>query len=105
MTLLLPLQGNSAAVGYDIVVAPDVAGDNVVYMASHPELPGCMAQGDTPTLAVAALAVAREEYLRALGSRGLVVPEPHADPQVAHAEVAPGAASWVPQLQPTISWG
>jgi predicted RNase H-like HicB family nuclease len=36
------------------------------WVARHPELPGCIAQGDTPAQALTSLAEARELYLKGL---------------------------------------
>ncbi len=46
------------------------------YVASHPELPGCMAQGTTPAEALDALEEAREMVITHLLENGLHVPEP-----------------------------
>ena len=45
-----------------------------VYIARHPELPGCCAQGDTPGEARAALDEVRAAYLAHLAAHGLPVP-------------------------------
>jgi len=45
-----------------------------VYLARHPELPGCCAQGDTPEEARAALDEVREMYLAHLAAHKLPVP-------------------------------
>jgi predicted RNase H-like HicB family nuclease len=73
------LTGYSAhwACGYAIHVAPEETTDGVsVYVARHPELPGCMAHGETPDEAVANLAEARTLYLQDLRDRGLPIPDP-----------------------------
>jgi predicted RNase H-like HicB family nuclease len=49
---------------------------NAYYVARHPELDGCMAQGQTRGEALASLDEARELYIRALLKRGLEVPRP-----------------------------
>jgi antitoxin HicB len=49
---------------------------NAYYVARHPELDGCMAQGQTREEALASLHEARELYIRALLKRGLDVPRP-----------------------------
>ncbi len=77
MTILLP---PATSEDYDTIVAPDLAGDREVFIASHPDLPGCMAQGNTPYEAVANLAEARELYLVGLRRRGLPVPQGKAAP-------------------------
>lgn len=55
---------------YDLctVVAPDVTTDGEpCYMASHPDLEGCMAHGDTPEEALNNLREATALYLSHIG--------------------------------------
>lgn len=87
MTLLLPPQSANDTHGYDITIAPDLAGDRQVWVASHPELPGCMAHGDSPYEAVSSLREARELYLASLERRGLPFPPSHPDPRVVTAQI------------------
>jgi predicted RNase H-like HicB family nuclease len=47
-----------------------------VVVVSHPELPGCMAQGATPEKALNELDEARREYILSLLEDGLPVPGP-----------------------------
>lgn len=47
-----------------------------VYLAHHPELPGCCAQGDTPDEARVALDEVRAAYLAHLAAHKLPAPEP-----------------------------
>ena len=91
MTLLLPPQVADAE-GYDITVVPDIAGDRQVYLASHPELPGLMAQGETPYDAVLQLAEARDVYLASMARRGLSVPAPHRNPRLLHVDIPTASA-------------
>ena len=49
---------------------------STVYLATHPELPSCMAHGDTPAEAVQNLAEARRLYICTLLNGGLEVPVP-----------------------------
>ncbi len=61
--------------GYEIV--PNVTTDGgTTYLATHPDLSGCMAHGDTPDLALQNLAEARQMYIASLERRGLPVPKP-----------------------------
>jgi len=46
------------------------------YIAWHPDLPGCMSDGDTPQEAIENLADARRLYIESLLEDGLPVPEP-----------------------------
>ncbi len=55
----------------------DTTGGGSIYVALHPDLPGCMSQGDTPAEARANLDDAREMYIASLVEDGLPVPEPH----------------------------
>ena len=47
-----------------------------LFVALHPELPNCFAQGETIEEALAELSEAREEYIASLLEDGLEVPEP-----------------------------
>jgi predicted RNase H-like HicB family nuclease len=63
---------------YAVQVVPDATTDGgACYLASHPELPGCMAHGDSPDEALRNLEDARRLYLTTLIKRGLEVPKPH----------------------------
>lgn len=62
---------------YTTEVVRELATDgSYVYVARHPELPGCMAHGDTPEEAVTNLAEARELYVTELERRGVTIPAP-----------------------------
>lgn len=61
---------------YEVEVGPDECDDQPCYMALHPELYGCMAQGDTPEEALSNLKAAREDYITALLEEGVEVPLP-----------------------------
>ncbi len=62
---------------YSTVVVPDQYSDGgITYQATHPELPGCMAHGDTPEEALTNLEEARKLYIDVLVERGLEVPTP-----------------------------
>jgi len=61
---------------YAIEVVREECGGEPCFMASHPELPGCMAQGDTPEEAVKNLTEARRDYISALLSENIEVPTP-----------------------------
>lgn len=50
--------------------------DDGVFVASHPDLPGCISQGDSPDEAVANLNDAREAWLRVSVEDGLPIAEP-----------------------------
>ncbi len=62
---------------YASQVVPDATTDGgTTCVASNPELPGCMAHGDTTEAALLNLADARELYVRTLVERGIEVPLP-----------------------------
>ena len=62
---------------YTIIVTHDETTDgNEIYLASHPELAGCMAQGKTMQEAIDDLALARVDYIASLLEDGLTVPGP-----------------------------
>jgi predicted RNase H-like HicB family nuclease len=76
---------------YEVEIKPENYEDGrTCYVASHPELPGCMSHGDTEAEAVASLREARELYIGSLIEDGLEVPEPVAPVPEAVA-VADGA--------------
>jgi len=53
-----------------------VDGKRQVVVARHPQLPGCMAQGDSPEEATSQLDEARIEYIASLLEASLPVPDP-----------------------------
>lgn len=68
-----------AKLPYAVEVVPDLTTDGAqIFVARHPELPGCMAQGETPEDANSALAEARELYLDSLLEDGIEPPPPAA---------------------------
>ena len=70
---------------YAVQVVPDATTDGgVCYLASHPELPGCMAHGDTIDEALQNLEDARRLYLTTLLNRGLEVPKPMSTTAATH---------------------
>jgi predicted RNase H-like HicB family nuclease len=73
-----------------VVLEVDDEGDRF-YLANHPELPGCMAQGDSRDAAVASLREARALYLQSVVRRGLSVPEPRVITAVPATAPAPDA--------------
>jgi antitoxin HicB len=73
---------------YDVRIQPEVVAGQMVFVASHPDLPGCMSDGSTPEEALANLAEARELYLEALHGSGLPIPPKTLHPVV--SVVIPG---------------
>ena len=66
-----------ATLPYSIqVIQEETTDGGTCFTASHPELPGCKAHGDTMTEAIANLAEARRLYIEGLLKRGLTVPPP-----------------------------
>jgi len=62
---------------YSIHVVPDETTDGEpCYLASHPELQGCMSHGLTVDEAITNLEAARELYLTTLGELGQPIPTP-----------------------------
>ena len=55
------------------------------YVADIPDLDGCAAFGDTPEMALAELAVAREAWLEAARARGMIIPPPRYRPAIYEA--------------------
>ena len=66
---------------YGVVVDRDETTDGEqIYLASNPELPGCLAHGKTKEEAVENLRDARTEYVLSLLEDGLQVPPPTPPP-------------------------
>lgn len=62
---------------YAINVTPDqTTKGNTCYLASHPELPGCMSHGETPDEAIINLNEARKLYLKSLIEDNRPIPRP-----------------------------
>jgi len=62
---------------YSVQLAWDMTVDgHRVYVASHPELPGCLGQGSTPEEAVGDLRSATIEFISSLLEDGLSIPAP-----------------------------
>ncbi|MBI3913247.1 MAG: type II toxin-antitoxin system HicB family antitoxin [Chloroflexi bacterium] len=59
-----------------IVLLEETTAGGACYVASHPELPGCMSQGDTPEEALQDLEEARELVIEHLLNNNLPVPVP-----------------------------
>ena len=62
---------------YSIKVVPDQTTEgSLCYVASHPELPGCMSHGDTLEEAEDNLSKAKELYIETLLEKGESIPSP-----------------------------
>lgn len=61
---------------YGVILVPD--GDG--WFAQHPDLPGCVADGDTREEALKRLDVCRAMWIENALAEGLPVPEPDWDP-------------------------
>jgi len=61
---------------YQVHILQDTAGGEVCWIALHPELPGCHAQGTTLSEAQNLLATLLPEFIQALLDDGLDVPPP-----------------------------
>ena len=62
---------------YRVEVVPEQSTDGEpCYIASHPELPGCMSHADTPDEAIENLADARKLYLETLLEKNESIPVP-----------------------------
>lgn len=59
---------------YRLEIVPDV--DEGGYVASYPELPGCMTCADTMERAIAQAADTKREWLIAAMESGITIPEP-----------------------------
>lgn len=78
------------SLGYLAIVRREECSDGAyAWVAEHPDLPGCMAHGDSPSEAIENLAEARELYLRDYRARGIAPPAPGIS-KIAHAILASG---------------
>jgi len=59
---------------YSILIEYDVI--DKIYVASVPQLRGCMAHGDTPEQALKEITVAMKLWLEVARDRGMTIPEP-----------------------------
>ena len=92
MTQLRTQAEKLAAEPYTVDILKDETVDGrMVFVASHPELPGCMAQGDTIAEAVENLGAAAVEYIVSLLEDGLPVPSPAA--KMTHTMPAHGVSN------------
>jgi len=62
---------------FSVVGIDEYTEGGMCYSATHPELPGCRGQGDTPEEAEADLEEATKLYIESLVEDGLGVPEPN----------------------------
>jgi predicted RNase H-like HicB family nuclease len=81
--------GPGARLCYDAELVLDRAGASRVWVARHPDLPGCMSHGASTDEALANLAEAAELYLAALDAAGVDRPPEPLRPQAWNLE-APG---------------
>jgi antitoxin HicB len=68
---------------YPILIAPLSVEDGGGFVATVPDLPGCMSDGDTPEEAMHNVMDAIEEWIDASLSLGRDVPKPSRQPQIA----------------------
>ena len=59
---------------YSVVIQYDKR--DGIFVAAVPELPGCMAHGDTPEKALEEIKIAQELWIESAKSDGLQIPEP-----------------------------
>ena len=60
---------------YSVFIQYDVT--DKIYIASIPELPGCMAHGETREKAMKELEIAKELWIESALEDGKSIPEPH----------------------------
>ena len=87
---------------YATRIVPDTCDGAPCYLAVHPELRGCKAQGATPGEALANLAEAREDYLAALVEEGLDLPLPEGMARV--SQISPNIFTIGFATVPMITW-
>jgi antitoxin HicB len=66
----------SSFLNYRVVIEPLTREDGGGFLASAPELPGCISDGDTPNEALANLKDAMEQWITEAKALGRVIPEP-----------------------------
>ena len=86
---------DSAPYGYDVEIAPEVVDGKAIYVARHPDLPRCFAQGDSVEEARANLDLVREEFLADMKAAGIEVPPAKIHPRTMTLRVEP-------QIEPQI---
>ena len=59
---------------YSILIQYD--GSDRIYVASVPELQGCMAHGDTPEAAIREIGIALDLWLQTAKEEGMQIPAP-----------------------------
>jgi antitoxin HicB len=64
------------ALSYAVIVEPIADSDGGGFLASVPDLPGCMSDAETPELALAAVRGAIEEWIQEAIRLGRDVPRP-----------------------------
>lgn len=68
---------------YPILIAPLSPEDGGGFVATVPDLPGCMSDGETPEEAMHNVMDAIEEWIDASRTLGRDVPKPSRQPQIA----------------------
>lgn len=85
-----------AALPYLYEVSKDELKDgSKIFVALHPELPNCMAQGESAEEALIELADAREEYIFSLLEDGLEVPKPEGHQSDEQHEENTASSNWI----------
>lgn len=74
---------------YHVEITHDTLSDGtIMFAAITPELPGCIAQGETPMQAVENLRDARIDYIYFLLEDGLPVPDPNPQITVSYSQTS-----------------
>jgi len=61
---------------YSVVISPLAADDGGGFVATVPDLPGCMSDGETPEEAIANVQDAIASWIEAANEMGRPIPEP-----------------------------
>jgi len=78
--------------GYEIRIRK--VSESEGWLASHPDLTGCMADGSTPEEALASLNISRELWIKSRIATGLDVPKPGRLPLQPHARSVIRVKEW-----------
>ncbi len=78
---MIAKRSNDPASAYLTVLTFERCAENTfAWVARHPDLPGCMSDGQTPEEALVNLADARTLYIEVLTKRGIPIPAPGSSP-------------------------
>jgi len=84
---------------YTLIVEPVSEEDGGGYMASFPDLPGCMSDGETPEEAVANALAAYDSWMEVQEERGAYIPHPNEAKMEGISQVLGGVSASIETLE------